>query len=57
MPGQKDTMDAITSATQLYFAQQGLLYSYVNGKRFNTTFLHMKEWLDCIRAENAFGAG
>ncbi len=49
MPGQKD-VDAITSATQLYFAQRGLLYSYVNGKRFNTTFLHMKEWLDCIRA-------
>ena len=48
-PGQKD-VDAISSATQLYFAQRGLLYSYVNGKRFNTTFLHIKEWLDCIRA-------
>jgi predicted dehydrogenase len=47
-PGQKD-VDAISSATQLYFAQRGLLYSYVNGKRFNTTFLHIKEWLDCIR--------
>ena len=48
-PGQKD-VDAISSATQLYFAQRGLLYSYVNGKRFNTTFLHIKEWLDCIRS-------
>lgn len=47
-PGQKD-IDAISSATQLYFAERGLLYSYVNGKRFNTTFLHLKEWLECIR--------
>lgn len=47
-PGQKD-VDAISSATQLYFAERGLLYSYVNGKRYNTTFLHLKEWIDCIR--------
>ncbi|NLI72012.1 MAG: Gfo/Idh/MocA family oxidoreductase [Bacteroidales bacterium] len=47
-PGQKD-VDAVTSATQLYFAERGLLYSYVNGKRYNTTFLHLKEWIDCIR--------
>jgi len=47
LPG-KD-VDAITSATEIYFAQRGLLYSYVDGKRFNTTFLHLKEWLECIR--------
>jgi len=47
VPG-KD-VDAVTSATELYFAQRGLLYSYVDGKRFNTTTLHLKEWLECIR--------
>ncbi|MDR1719898.1 MAG: Gfo/Idh/MocA family oxidoreductase [Dysgonamonadaceae bacterium] len=48
VPGQTDT-DAITSATELYFAQRGLLYSYVNGKKYDTTFLHLREWLECIR--------
>jgi len=47
LPGKE--VDAITSATEIYFAQRGLLYSYVDGKRFNTTFLHLKEWLECIR--------
>ncbi len=48
VPGQTDT-DAITSATELYFAQRGLLHSYVNGKKYDTTFLHIREWLECIR--------
>ena len=48
-PGQKE-VDAVSSATQLYFAERGLLYSYVKGKRYNTTFLHLKEWIDCIRS-------
>ena len=47
VPG-KD-LDAITSATELYFAERGLLYSYVGGKRYNTTYLHLHEWLECIR--------
>ena len=48
MPGQTD-IDAISSATELYFAQRGLLYAYVNGKRYDTTYLHIREWLECIR--------
>ena len=55
-PGQKD-LDAISTATQLYFAERGLLYSYVNGKRFNTTFLHLKEWIDCIRSGEKTSCG
>ncbi len=55
-PGQKD-LDAISSATQLYFAERGLLYSYVNGKRYNTTFLHLKEWIDCIRTGEKTSCG
>ena len=48
VPG-KSKVDAITSATELYFAQRGLLYSYLGGKRYDTTYLHVREWLECIR--------
>lgn len=44
------SVDAISSATEKYFAERGLLFSYVAGKRYNTTFLHLREWLECIRA-------
>ncbi len=47
-PGSKG-LDAITSATQKYFASRGLLYTYREGKRVDTTFLHIKDWLDAIR--------
>ena len=48
VPGQ-NSVDAITSPTELYFAQRGLLYTYVSGKRYDTTHLHIREWLECIR--------
>jgi predicted dehydrogenase len=48
VPGQSK-VDAVTSATERYFAQRGLLYTYINGKRYDTTHLHMREWLECIR--------
>lgn len=48
VPGQTQ-VDAVSSATELYFAQRGLLYAYVNGKRYDTTHLHIREWADCIR--------
>lgn len=47
VPGQD--VDAITSATELYFAERGLLYSYVGGRRYNTTYLHLREWIESIR--------
>lgn len=47
VPGKE--IDAVTTATERYFAERGLLFSYVGGKRYNTTFLHLKEWLECIR--------
>ncbi|MDD4199182.1 MAG: Gfo/Idh/MocA family oxidoreductase [Paludibacter sp.] len=43
------SIDALSSATEMYFAERGLLFSYVEGKRYNTTFLHIREWLECIR--------
>lgn len=48
VPGQSK-VDAMTSPTELYFAQRGLLYSYLGGKRYDTTYLHIREWLECIR--------
>ncbi len=47
-PGKEDS-DAVASATELYFAKRGLMNSYINGKKYNTTFLHIREWLECIR--------
>ncbi len=48
VPGKKSA-DAVTSATEQYFAGRGLLYTYRGGKRVNTTHLHFKEWINCIR--------
>jgi len=48
IPG-KNNVDAVATATEKYFASRGLLYTYRAGKRVDTTFLHIKEWIDCIR--------
>jgi predicted dehydrogenase len=47
IPGQR--VDAVSSATELYFANRGLLYTYRGGRRVDTTHLHLREWLECIR--------
>jgi len=47
-PGQKK-VDAVTSATEQYFASRGLLYSYQGKKRVGTTHLHIKDWINAIR--------
>ncbi len=44
-----NAMDGVTSATSKYFADKGLLWTYRDGKRVDSTFLHIKEWLSCIR--------
>ena len=49
IPGRKK-VDAVTTATEEYFAGRGLLYTYRNGVMVDTTHLHIKEWLDCIRS-------
>jgi predicted dehydrogenase len=48
IPGKKN-IDAVTSATEQYFAGRGLLYTYRGGKRVDTTHLHVREWLSSIR--------
>ncbi len=42
-------VDGISSATSKYFADKGLLWTYRDGKRVDSTFLHIREWLSCIR--------
>lgn len=42
-------VDAVSSATELYFANRGLLYTFRGGRRVDTTHLHLKEWIDSIR--------
>ena len=42
-------IDAVTSATEEYFASRGLLYTYRAGRRVSAYHLHIGEWLDVIR--------
>jgi predicted dehydrogenase len=42
-------VDALTSATSKYFADRGLMYTYQGGRRYDTTNLHLADWLNCIR--------
>lgn len=42
-------VDAVSSATQRYYASRGLTNTYINGREVDVTHLHIKEWLNCIR--------
>ncbi len=42
-------VDAISSPTSKYYADRGLVDTYSEGVRRNTTQLHLAEWLYCIR--------
>ena len=44
-----EKIDAVSSATEKYYASRGLTSTYYNGKLIDTTHLHLKEWIDCIR--------
>ena len=46
--GNQD-VDAVTSATARYFASRGLVTTNINGHEVDLTYLHIKEWIDCIR--------
>jgi len=47
-PGFKG-IDAVTTATEQYFASRGLLFTYRGGRRVSPYHLLIKEWLDVIR--------
>lgn len=42
-------IDAVTSASEKYYADRGLTNTVINGKQIDVTHLHLREWLDCIR--------
>jgi predicted dehydrogenase len=42
-------IDAVTSATEKYYASRGLTTTYIGGHNVDVTHLHIKEWIDCIR--------
>jgi predicted dehydrogenase len=42
-------IDATTSATAQYYASRGLTDTYINGQAVDVTYLHLKDWIDCIR--------
>jgi predicted dehydrogenase len=42
-------IDAVTSATEKYYASRGLTTTTINGRQVDVTHLHIREWIDCIR--------
>lgn len=48
-PGSGGDVDAVTSATEKYYASRGLTTTNINGRSVDVTHLHIKEWIDCIR--------
>jgi len=47
--GGSDKIDAVSSATQKYYASRGLTTTIINGHEVDVTHLHIKEWVNCIR--------
>lgn len=47
--GQKNAIDAVSSATSRYYASRGLTSTNIDGREWDVTHLHLKEWIDCIR--------
>ncbi|MFC2115411.1 Gfo/Idh/MocA family protein [Bacteroidota bacterium] len=44
-------VDAISSATARSYFESGFGYTYNKGERIDCTYLHIKEWLNCIRKD------
>ncbi|WP_294080775.1 Gfo/Idh/MocA family protein [Proteiniphilum sp. UBA5384] len=42
-------IDAVTSASEKYYADRGLTNTIINGQQVDVTHLHLREWLNCIR--------
>ncbi|MDG1572545.1 Gfo/Idh/MocA family oxidoreductase [Robiginitalea sp. M366] len=50
-------LDGVSSATSQYFADKGLMWTYIDGRRVDSTFLHMREWLSAIRNNGPVSCG
>ncbi|MCF6268948.1 MAG: Gfo/Idh/MocA family oxidoreductase [Melioribacteraceae bacterium] len=48
-PQKNIELDGITSATEKYYAERGLINTSVKGKNIDITHLHIKDWIDVIR--------
>jgi hypothetical protein len=46
MAGQ---IDAVTSASEKYYAARGLVSTTINGRQVDVAHLHLREWFNCIR--------
>ena len=44
-------VDAISTATSQEYVKGGYGPTYIEGKMIDTTFLHIKEWIDAIRGQ------
>ncbi len=42
--------DAVSSATSQYFADKGLMWTYIDGVKVDSTYLHLGEWLSSCRS-------
>ncbi|WP_423129363.1 Gfo/Idh/MocA family protein [Gaoshiqia sp. Z1-71] len=49
-------IDAVTSASEKYYASRGLTTTTINGRPVDVTHLHLREWLHCIRNGGTPGA-
>jgi predicted dehydrogenase len=49
-------IDAVTSASEKYYADRGLTNTVINGRQIDVTHLHVREWLDCIRENKTTSA-
>ena len=43
------SIDAVTSASERYYASRGLTTTTINGRNVDVTHLHLREWIKCIR--------
>ncbi len=52
-----NAVDGVASATSKYFADKGLMWTYIDGKRVDSTYLHLREWLSSIRNGGKLSCG
>ena len=49
--------DAISSATSQYFADKGLMWTFINGVKVDSTYLHLREWISTIKNGGVLSCG
>lgn len=45
-------IDAVSSASEKYYASRGLTTTTINGRQVDVTHLHLREWIECIRTNS-----